>query len=157
MPLIDSEGRLVGRINVLDLAVAILVVAMVTIAATAIMAPYRIAPIRPLGDDEQWVRVDIDLPLGTSWLIPYAREGLTSVDPRTGQVIAAIEGATIYQGDRAFVTMRLRAGRNADGVLVFQRKRLVVGQELHIETSDCVIEGLVASVTPLDDEVTSNS
>lgn len=147
MAIIDEKGRILGRLNLLDCFVVLVVCALVVWGFLAIMAPQRVASPYPLRSNEQWVQVDLRLPAERAWLGEHIAAGQRHVDARSGDTRAEVLGVASSGTDKGLVvTLRLLAVRDHEGRLVYGGQNLVPGLEMRIETDASVIEGRVSRV-----------
>lgn len=147
MAIIDEKGRILGRLNLLDGFVVLMVCALVVWGFLAIMAPQRVASPYPLRSNEQWVRVDLRLPPERAWMGEHIAKGQRHLDARSGNTQVEVLGVASTETDEGLVvTLRLLAVSDHEGRLVYDGKNLVPGLELRIETEANVIEGRVSRV-----------
>ena len=145
MPLLDREGRLFGRLNLIDLAVIVSVCLIASVAYVRLTVPYRVAPPFALSKTIHWVQLDLQLPAQQTWTCDVAKPGVQELDPRSGAPIAEILGCAVVNGFPE-VHLKVRAVMDASGRLLFENVRLVPGRKLTLETDACFLEGIVARV-----------
>ena len=134
--------RLLGRVNLIDLLVVLLVVLLGAVLYIKLSGSQRIAPQFLTTENAVWVDVELRLPNDRAWLTEHATPGLESLDPRSGKVIAEVRG--VGQG---IIHLRLLAAKDSQERLVFGRGPLVPGRKLILETEQCIIEGYVMSIS----------
>ena len=147
MPLLDKEGRLLGRLNVFDLFVVCTVVALVFIAYFKLSAPHRVAPPFASEANRTAMLVALQLPPDQPWMCGYAKPGLGEIDPRTGEAIAEVLGCAVRDGFPV-VDLRLHAVRDGEGHVLFEGQPLLPGRMLEINTEAAIFSGVVRSVAP---------
>ena len=141
----DERGRLLGRMNVIDLAAVALICAVVAAAYVRLTAPHRIAPPYPSGAVRAWVEADLRLPRDQTWMQEHLVPGARQLDARNGDVLAEIRAGRLADSG-CVVTVRLRALRDGAGRLLYGDAPLVPGRQLRIETESSVVEGWVSRV-----------
>ncbi|MBI1320859.1 MAG: hypothetical protein GC168_18190 [Candidatus Hydrogenedens sp.] len=143
MPFIDREGRLLGRLNLIDAALLLGALLAGAAAYHVLTAGNRVAPPFALPENTAWVDATLWLPPEQAFLLPHLKTGSAQRDPRTGAVLADITGAAAdAQGVR--VELRLSAQRDSEGRWIYRSRALLVGRELEIETETVALKGLVA-------------
>lgn len=147
MPLLDDRGRHLGKLNLFDLFVVVLVAALVALGYHKLTAPYRVAPPYALEENQITVQALLQLPADQAWMCEFAQPGIAETDPRTGEVRAEVTGCAVEAG-LPVVTLRVHAVRDASGRLLFEGVPLLPGRELQLETETALLEGVVQRVTP---------
>lgn len=145
MPLLDQDGRLLGRLNIFDLFVACVVIALVSIAYVKLSAPNRVAPPFASGETRENVDVALQLPVDQPWMCDYAKPGLGEVDPRTGEPVAEVLGGAVREGF-PIVDLRIHAVRDGAGRTLFEGQPLLPGRMLEINTEAAIFSGVVRTV-----------
>lgn len=145
MPLLDKDGRLLGRLNIFDLFVACVVLALVSIAYVKLSAPSRVAPPFASGETQVVVDVALQLPVDQPWMCDYAKPGLGEVDPRTGEPVADVLGGAVREGF-PIIDLRVHAVRDGAGHILFEGQSLLPGRMLEINTDAAIFSGVVRSV-----------
>jgi len=145
MPLLDQRGKLLGKLNLFDLFVAVLLAALAAIAYHKLSAPHRVAPPYALEENRATILADLQLPADQAWLCELAAPGLAEIDPRTGEPRAEVLGCTL-EGNVAVVSLRIHAVRDAGGRLLFEGVPLLPGRVLELDTDAAIFEGVVRSV-----------
>ena len=149
MRVTDEQGRLWGKVNVIDLGVVVAVCVVVVVAYVQLTAPYRVAPQFALPHTRTAVEVDLRLPPDQTWMERFVVTGLQQRDPRSGEIVAEVLGCRSTEDGGLAVDVRLVAVRDpgaGEGRLMFGNRRLVPGELLRIETEGCVIEGRIARI-----------
>ena len=149
---IDSEGRLFGRVNALDLLIA---VGILTLIAAIIVT--QLLPNRPLAAVRRMatpLRVDVDLALHAynAWLVDQLVPGpIRHKDD--GTVSAAILGHTSEQtsfGKQVhLVQLRLLGRREPADRLFYEKQRLTPGAYVEIDGTGIMVAGTVYRVTEI--------
>lgn len=147
MPLLDKEGRLLGRLNLFDLFLAMLVFALTAIAYQRLTAPGRVAPPYALDVNRAVMRAELQLPAEQAWMCGVVAPGQMERDPRTGEPSAEVLGCAIQAGFPV-VTLRLHAVRDANGRVLFENEPLLPGRKLEIDTEAAILTGIVRQVAP---------
>ena len=145
MPLLDKDGRLLGRLNIFDLFVACVVVALVCIAYVKLSAPNRVAPPFASETSQAIAAVALQLPVDQPWMCDLAKPGLGEVDPRTGAPVAEVLGGSVREG-LPVVDLRVHAVRDGAGHVLFEGQPLLPGRRLEINTDEAIFAGVVRSV-----------
>ena len=145
MPLLDDRGKVLGKFNLFDLFVAILLVALSAMAYHKLTAPYRVAPPYALEENRTVAMAELQLPAAQVWMCEIAAPGLAEVDPRTGEPRAEVLGCTVEDG-LPIVQLRIHAVRDASGRLLFEGVPLLPGRELQLDTEAAILEGVVRQV-----------
>lgn len=145
MPLLDKEGRLLGRLNIFDLFVACVVVALVTIAYVKLTASNRVAPPFASGETQVMLDVSLQLPLDQPWMCDLAKPGLGEADPRTGSPLVEVLGGSMREGFPT-IDLRIHAVRDNAGHNLFEGQPLLPGRMLEINTEAAIFSGVVRSV-----------
>jgi hypothetical protein len=147
VPLLDRDGRLFGRVNILDAAVLLGAVLAGVAAYHLLTAGNRIAPPFALPENSAWVSATLWMPPGEAFLQNSFTPGDLQRDPRTGEPIAELISSHVNL--RGFwVELRLYAQRDAEGRWLYRDRHLLPGRELEIETSNVVLLGKVAALSP---------
>lgn len=136
----DEKGRLLGWVNILDLALLGLIACGAAIIYTWMSAPHRIAPQFISPATTVWVSTTLVIPEERRWVLDYVKPGLKQFDERSGECVAEVIEAVAAQGE---ISMRLRVAPDPGGRFIFGDKPVLPGQYLRIETSACIIEGCV--------------
>jgi len=145
--LLDREGRLFGRVNILDAAVLLGAVLAGAAAYHLLTSGNRVAPPFALPENSAWVDTTLWLPPGEAFLQDSLTPGDLQREPRTGEPIAELVSSHLNL--RGFwVELRLYAQRDAEGRWLYRDRQLLPGRELEIETQNVVILGKVASFAP---------
>jgi hypothetical protein len=142
---IDDRGRLFGRVSIIDLLVAVIVLAVGAVAYQMLTAPDRLARPWAGGEHAEWLRVEVRLPAEDAWLAGRIDPGMAERDPRTGDARAEVL-AVRPEGDAAVVALRLRAARDPRGRWFYGNIPLVPGRVIDFEGEEVYFEGPVASV-----------
>lgn len=145
MAILDRDGRLFGRVNLIDLVVIVGVCLVVSVGYVRLTVPYRVAPPFALTETVQWVELDLQLPAEQTWTCDVAEAGIQELDPRSGEAVAEILGCAVVNGFPE-VRVKVRAVRDGSGRLLFENDRLVPGRKLTLETDACILDGIVARV-----------
>lgn len=149
--ILDAEGRLLGKINIVDLAIVAIVCAAVAGAYVKLSAPYRVAPPFSVGASRLWVEVDIQLPPDQAWMEAYALPGDKQYDGRSGEVNAEILGTERPEpGGVLMVRARVLATRDESERLFYDGRRLAPGRQLRLETARAIVEGVVSRLVVMD-------
>ncbi len=146
MPFIDEKGRILGKLNVIDLFVVALICLISTLGYLKLTAPHRVASPYPTSSNTKWITIELRLSDDKSWLIQKVVPGALQLDGRSGKPNAEIISATDTKNEGPMVIVKVLASVDPQGRLVFGPALLVPGRELRIETSQCIVEGLVAAV-----------
>jgi len=147
MGLIDARGRLLGVVNLIDAAAAIVAAAAGVAGYLALSAPHRVET--PFGSrpDAVWYQAEVQAMPGQAWLCDAAAPGVTGKDPRNGAVIAEVIECTAASGT-AVLQLRLRVVLNDDGHPYFRGRHVRPGRPIEIDADACYIEGVVRRVAP---------
>lgn len=147
MPLVDKEGRLLGRLNIFDLFVVCAVVALAMIAYYKLSAPERVAP--PFASDATRVvlSVGLQLPADQAWMCAHAQAGVAERDPRTGASTVEVLGCAVRDGFPV-VALRVHAVRDGEGRVLFEGQPVLPGRALEINTEVAIFSGVVRTVSP---------
>jgi hypothetical protein len=143
--LLDKQGRLFGRLNLIDLLVIVAVCLLATVAYVRLTVPYRVAPPFALSETTHWTEVLLQIPAEQTWTCDVATKGIQELDPRSGEPTAEVLGCTTVNGFPQ-VHLKVRAVQDANGRLLFENDRLVPGRQLTIETDACTLDGIIAHV-----------
>lgn len=147
MPIVDKEGRLLGRLNIFDLFVVCAVVALSLIAYYKLSAPQRVAPPFDTAATHAALAVTLQLPADQPWMCDYAQPGTAEHDPRTGEPTAEILGCAVRDGFPV-IDLRLHAVRDGEGRVLFEGQPLLPGRNLEINTDVAILSGVVRTVAP---------
>lgn len=147
MPLVDKDGRLLGRLNIFDLFVVCAVVALSLIAYYKLSASQRVAPPFASETTHAALLVSLQLPVDQPWMCDYAQPGIAERDPRTGEPTAEIVGCDVRDGFPV-VDLRVHAVRDGGGRVLFEGQPLLPGRTLEINTDVAVLSGVVRAVAP---------
>jgi len=147
MPLLDDRGRLLGKFNLFDFFVVVLLAALVVIAYRGLTVAHRVAPPYALDENRVTVAASLQLPADQAWMCEFAQPGTAEIDPRTGDARAEVLGCAIEDG-MPVITLRIHAVRDATGKILFEGTPLLCGRELQLETASAILEGVVRRVAP---------
>lgn len=147
MPLVDKEGRLLGRLNIFDFFVVCMIVALSFIAYYKLSAPQRVAPPFASEATRALLSVTLQLPIDQPWMCEYAQPGIAERDPRTGEATAEVLGCAVRDGF-PIIDLRLHAVRDGEGPILFEGQPLVPGRMLEINTDVAILSGVVRAVAP---------
>ncbi len=131
MAFIDEDGFILGRINVIDLAVVLLVLA-IGIAGVSLVTG---------GDDRPTRTVVLEAGEQPDHVIDALEEG--EVPTQDVVTVDAIETAN---GDNLTLTVTLAVEENEEGLPVFARERLYVDRQLRLDLGDVIVEGVVIEI-----------
>lgn len=147
MPLLDSNGRLFGKLNLFDLFLILVVLAIVVLAYQRLTVDYRVAPPYALEARQVTVAVDLQLPRELAWLCEAATAGLQETDPRSGEARAIVKGCRVEDG-LPMVSLQVFAVRDGADRILFEGAPLLPGRTLQIDTDVLILEGVVRRITP---------
>lgn len=147
MPLLDKDGRLLGRLNVFDLFVVCVVVAFVLIAYFKLSAPNRVAPPFASPQNSAVALVALQLPMDQPWLCDSAKPGTGERDARTGELMVEVLDGVVRDGFPV-IDLRVHVVRDDADRLLFEGQPLLPGRMLEINTDVAIFSGVVRSVVP---------
>lgn len=145
MPLLDERGRLLGKLNLFDLFVSLLVVTLVALTYFKLSSPYRVAPPYASNTSSVTVVASLQLPAEQAWMCEVIQAGNAELDPRTGQPRAEVRGCTVIDGVPV-IELTVFAVRDDAGRLLFEGAPLLPGRTLQLETETAILEGVVQRV-----------
>ncbi|ELZ51120.1 hypothetical protein C464_01531 [Halorubrum coriense DSM 10284] len=146
MELIDDEGRLFGRVNVID-ALVVLVIAAVVVAGAAFVLTDNSAPAPET--DTTYATLDV----GT--VSPYVVDEIEEGDTYETDSTSTLRVTDVYltpQDDTSRVTLRvaLEGERNDQGSLMYEGAPPRLGRTLDITTDRYQISGQIRDVGDSD-------
>jgi hypothetical protein len=147
MPLLDRNGRILGKLNLFDLFLVVVVVAVVVLAYQRLTVDYRVAPPYALESQQAVVTVDLQLPREQAWICDVATSEAEETDPRSGDARARILGCALEDGVPV-VSLRIFAVRDGADRILFKGSPLLPGRSLRLETEVVILEGVVRRVQP---------
>jgi len=151
MTLLDERGRLLGRLNLIDLLVVVVLCALVAAAYVRLTASYRVAPPFALPQTTvRWAEVELQLPQTYDWICDAATSGSQEHDPRSGDLVAEVLSCSLVEG-LPHVRLRVCALEDTSARLLFKNDRLVPGRTLRIETENCILDGVVARIESISE------
>lgn len=142
MPLLDTKGRLFGKLNLFDLFLVVAVVTLVVLGYQWLAVSHRVAPPYALDSTAVTVRLDLQLPRDRAWLCDAAVADLQETDPRTGEPRARVLGCEMHD-DRAIVRLEVHAVQDGAGRVIYRGMPLLPGRELRFETDAVILDGVV--------------
>ena len=145
MPLLDHNGRILGKLNLFDGFLILVVTTITVLAYQWLTVDYRVAPPYALESTEVLAYVDLQLPRDQAWLCDSATSGLEEVDPRSGEARAKVQSCTVEDG-LAIVHLEVHTVRDGAGRLLFEGRPLLPGRTLQLETAAAILEGVVRNV-----------
>ena len=145
MPWLDQQGKLFGRLNIIDLGVVVLVCALTALSYSAIVKRYRTVSPYPLSANTGWVRTDIILSPERAVLQPYLKPGSRELSARNGLPVAEIVSSSPNADGSLTVQVRLCVSQDSAGRMYYDGTPLLPGRSLRINTNSCIVEGFVAS------------
>ena len=149
MPLLDSNGRLFGKLNLFDGFLVLVVLAVAVLAYQRLTVDYRVAPPYALETHQVTLAVDLQLPREWAWLCEEATAGLQETDPRSGEARAIVRGCRLEDG-LPLVALQVFAVRDDADRILFEGAPLLPGRTLTLDTETLVLEGVVRRITPED-------
>ena len=144
MPIIDEDGRFLGRVNVVD-ALSVLLVAAVLLGGISVVT----ATPDNQGDNEL-TKVQVQ-----TVVAPYVADAIdagpvpmdsvrtvsnVTVADRAVQVTVSNRTATHYL---VTMTVKLDTTTKSDGLLYFENERLYIGQEFRLDLGETIIDAIV--------------
>jgi hypothetical protein len=146
MPILDSEGKLFGRLNVFD---AVVIAGLAALAGGIIMT--RIMPDRAERRIHKMptavtCSVDLLLPGEDAWLARIAAPGDLQADPEKhyrAEIVAISEEQVPGRGDAVLVNLRIEAQRDSFGVVRYGRWPIRIGGPLFLTTTNYHMRGTV--------------
>ena len=145
---IDGQGRLFGRLNVIDLVIVVLVCVLTALAYSVIVKRYRTVSPYPLSSNTGWVRTELRLTPERAVLQSFITPGLKELSVRNGLPVAEILLCSGTPDGGLLVSVRLCVSRDKANRIYYEGTPLLPGRSLRINTNACIIEGFVAS-TPV--------
>lgn len=146
MDIVDEQGRLFGRINIVD-AIVVLLVAAVTVAAIAVVFSLNTE------EETRYVTVELsDQPIEVDHLVTTGKVTLNGVPGRITDVYQGGWGAN--RG--TVIRIRLKgtvAEQETGGVFTVAGEEFRTGDTTHLETSRYAARGTVLSVDASDPEL----
>ncbi|MCF6287030.1 MAG: DUF4330 family protein, partial [Candidatus Hydrogenedentes bacterium] len=142
MPLLDKNGRILGKLNLFDLFLVVVVAAVVVLAYQRLTVGYRVAPPYALESQQVVVSVDLQLPREQTWICDVATPEAEETDPRSGDARARILGCVLEDGVPV-VSLRIFAVRDGAARILFKGSPLLPGRSLRLETDIVILEGVV--------------
>jgi hypothetical protein len=156
MKLIDEKGRIFGRINILDIFIA--VVALVSLAAIYMVIVHRDKLKSTLvGEDEMWyMQIEIITSQDDVWLKKYVLPGYTEKE-RYGrpawQIVDIKEIIDENLKNRLLVKVRIAVYKERRGTVYYGRYNMVVGGEIRLEGSAFSLKGVIYSIGGLTERI----
>ena len=157
--MIDKNGRIFGKLNVVDALVIVLVLGLVFAAV------YRFTASGMVREADQRVRFTLMIEGVRDLQVPYYITGLMAFDARNGQYIGRIAGiqyetltttmplpdGTVIMAEmpgvlRLFVDIEADARVTPTAILVHGAYELNVGRRLHLNTKFIDVEGIIVGV-----------
>jgi len=142
----DAEGRLLGRLNLVDATVLVGALFAGVAAYHLLTEGNRVAPPFASEKNSAWRSVEIWLPPSRTFLKESLLPGALQRDPRTGEAIARIVGSRIVADTGLRVDMELWCQVDREGRVLYRSRLLLPGRELEIETESSVILGTVGRI-----------
>lgn len=148
MDWIDDEGRLLGRVNVIDAFVFLGFLAIVA-SGIAISATGSIDD-GPDNSQKTAVTVEVDVTKHTTAALENIQEDREEItDVRVTQVYRNDSEHRRY--DRIYLTIVLE-GTVRDGAYYVDRERIAIGQPYEVDAGRVVVEGRVIRIVDLPEE-----
>lgn len=142
---LDRQGRIFGRVNIIDLAIVMLVCVVTALAYSAIVKRYRMVSPYPLSTNTGWVRTEIKVSPERAILQPLIKPGLKELSVRNGFPVAEILSCKAAPDGGLLVSVRLCVSRDHEGRIYYEGTPLLPGRSLRINTDTCILEGFTAS------------
>lgn len=139
MGVLDEQGRLWGRVSILDLAAVLGAAAVALGAYLLVVRGGNVMPANLDADARQWVELECWLPPEEAWLIGAVGPGSTQYEARSGRPIARVLGPVDLDGQGG-VRVAVHAVPQANGAWVWRRLPLVPGQPVVFRTDEGVLE-----------------
>jgi hypothetical protein len=150
MSILDKEGRLFGRVNLLDAVFVIVVLCLLGVVLVTRLLPNRPRQtVRGMDEPEPAV-AKIIIPRGNEWLAGHIHPGdeTRNVEDLSARILSVGKEAVPGSGTQMIVTVWLRTRRNPEGLLLFGQRALRPGGSFELCTHDYVLSGTVYSLQP---------
>ena len=149
MQLIDKNGKIFGKVNILDFAVLLLVLLVVFIVAINKFFPDRVpGVIRRMPQQKEFI-VKVILDKERNWLADYIKTGDGQRDLENNFMAEIIKVKKAKIADNTYsviITLRLKANIEPGGFIVYGSNLLRPGENFVLETKGYLLKGLVYSV-----------
>jgi hypothetical protein len=143
MRLIDSNGRVLNKINIIDLVVLVLVFGLVAV------------PIALSTGVSQAPQANQQIVVETDWVPKYVAEEIETGSVSSAEVVS-VDGTTEVESKensvRLQITTTVKVDQSADGLPQYRDERLYVGRTIQIDLGRTIIEGTVVRMAPLSEE-----
>jgi hypothetical protein len=145
MPLLDNNGRVLGKINLFDLFLVLVVVAVAALAYQRLTVDYRVAPPYALETRQVVVNLDLQLPPERAWLCDETLPGLMETDPRSGEARTEVLVCEVRDGVPV-VSLTIYAVRDGAGRILFKGSPVLPGRKIQLETEAVILEGVIRRI-----------
>lgn len=147
--LFDKKGRLLGKFNLFDVMVVVLIILCGVTVYVRITSPGTISRFIYRKPETKDVSVTIILPEEMTWLDKYITIG-DFRKGRFGEVVATVVGkelnSTLGGDKRLFVKLKVRAVVEPGGVLTVGGRLLKIGENLGFESSKIKFKGHIIEI-----------
>jgi len=154
MQLIDKNGKIFGKVSILDFAVLLLVLLVIFAVAVNKFFPNRIhRVIRRMPQQKEFV-VKVILDKERNWLVNYINIGDGQRDLENNfmaEIIKVKKTKIIDNTYSVIITLRLKANIEPGGFIVYGSNLLRPGENFVLETKGYLLKGLVYSVEAFAD------
>lgn len=142
--LLDGQGRLFGKINLLDFCVLLIAILAITTAGVLIFFPN--APRKILVQEAQWVTVDIQILFPSDPVRPQAGDRQMNPEGEPMAEILSVRNADENSGTAVLATVRVKARLWRSDTPAFGNVPLKPGAPFHFNAERYYLEGRIQSV-----------